>query len=57
MRVTYCGVFDAVDVAVPEYRTVRNGESIEVADAIANDLLEQTANWAKSPSESPKGGK
>lgn len=46
--ITYCGPFDAVEIEIaPQMRkTVASGESVDVADRLAESLLEQTENWS-----------
>lgn len=49
VTVKYVGPFGAVEIetAPRRWRTVAAGEEIEVADALAASLLEQTDNWAE----------
>lgn len=61
MKLIYTGIFDAVEVAAwtdPQTgyaREVKRGEPVDIPDAIAERLLEQTDSWARD--ESPARGR
>lgn len=53
--VTYVGVFDAVEIETAPglWATVPNGDTVSVADQIADGLLVQSDSWteAKAPAK------
>jgi hypothetical protein len=53
-RITYTGPSHAVDVEIAprKFLTVPRGETVEVADRLAESLLEQSDTWA--PAQEPK---
>lgn len=53
--ITYCGPFDAVEIEIAPLmrKTVANGESVDVADRVAESLLEQTENWSVAAKTTP----
>ena len=56
-RITYAGPLHAVDVEVAPLRfvTVERGETVELADRLADSLLEQVDAWtAARPAKSTK---
>ncbi len=53
MRITYVGIFPAVDIADTDIHAER-GVPVDVDDSLARALLEQPDNWAKAPTRKPK---
>lgn len=56
-RITYSGPLHAVEVEVAPLRfvTVERGETVELADRLAESLLEQVDNWSTArPAKSSK---
>jgi hypothetical protein len=59
MRITYIGHLDGVEVPVGNAAvTVAHGETVDLPDAVARGLLDQTSQWrrGKPAAKTDEGG-